>query len=81
MDNKRKNDNDAKKSGKVKINALKLNKETVKDLTDNEAKRVLGGRKNEPTRAACSNPCPATKLLCPHKTTVPAGCPPTVVNG
>jgi hypothetical protein len=32
------------------------------------------------TAANCSNPCPKTKLLCPHKTTVPAGCPSTVTK-
>ena len=31
------------KAGKKKIKVLNLNKETVKNLTDNEAKRVKGG--------------------------------------
>ncbi len=30
--------------GKVKVGKLKLNRETVKDLTDSERKRVKGGR-------------------------------------
>ncbi len=30
------------------------------------------------TAASCSNPCPQTKVLCPHPTTVKAGCPSTV---
>ncbi len=32
------------------------------------------------TAANCSNPCPNTKLLCPHKTTVPGHCPSTVTK-
>lgn len=32
------------------------------------------------TAANCSNPCRKTKLLCPHKTTVPGGCPSTVTK-
>lgn len=32
------------------------------------------------TAANCSNPCPKTKLLCPHKTTVPGHCPSTVTK-
>jgi len=31
------------KSRKVKVNELKLNKETVKDLTDSEAGNIKGG--------------------------------------
>jgi hypothetical protein len=67
MDNKRKNDNDARKSGKVKVGSLKLNKETVKDLTDNEAKRVMGGAIHRDTRAACpSRICTLTPESCPN---------------
>jgi|GEM_PF-3975045 len=32
-----------KKESRVKVNKLKLNKETVKDLTDAETKKVQGG--------------------------------------
>jgi hypothetical protein len=32
------------------------------------------------TAANCSNPCRKTLLLCPHKTTVPGGCPSTVTK-
>jgi len=73
---KKKQDSSEKRS-KKKVSDLKLNKETVKDLTDSELKKVQGGR-GAATAASCSNPCPATVLLCPHKTTVPAGCPSTV---
>ncbi|PYS92924.1 MAG: hypothetical protein DMF64_07285 [Acidobacteria bacterium] len=31
------------KKGKVKVGKLKLNKETIKDLTGNEARRIKGG--------------------------------------
>lgn len=57
--------------------ALKLSKETVKTL-----KAKGKGPKKPPatTGKPCSNPCPKTVLLCPHKTTVPAGCNPTVVK-
>lgn len=32
-----------KKKGRVKVDKLKLNKETVKDLTNSEAEKVKGG--------------------------------------
>jgi predicted ribosomally synthesized peptide with nif11-like leader len=47
------------------------------ELSDADLTVVAGGR-GASTAANCSNPCPATKLLCPHATTVPAGCPSTV---
>jgi hypothetical protein len=75
-----KNDNDSENKGKVKVGNLRLNKETVKDLTDSESKQIKGGA-IAISAARCSDPCPATKLLCPHATTVPAGCSPTVVKG
>ena len=62
--------------GKSKGKKLALNKETLKDLSPG-SDAVKGGAKVG-TAAACSNPCPATHLLCPHRTTVPAGCPSTV---
>ena len=31
------------KKSRVKVGKLKLNKETIKDLTENEAKKVKGG--------------------------------------
>jgi hypothetical protein len=60
---------------------LALNKETLKDLSPSSTAGVQGGLLKGLTGAACSDPCPATKLLCPHKTTVPAGCPSTVTGG
>jgi predicted ribosomally synthesized peptide with nif11-like leader len=47
------------------------------ELSDADLTVVAGGL-GATTAANCSNPCPATKLLCPHKTTVPGGCPSTV---
>ena len=44
------------------------------DLTDSELGEISGGA-SATTAASCSNPCPATKLLCPHKTKVTGGCP------
>jgi len=44
------------------------------DLTDSDLSEISGGV-GATTAAACSNPCPATKLLCPHKTQVTGGCP------
>ena len=41
---------------------LTLNKQTLKDLTP-EAGKIKGGRAAD-TGAACSDPCPVTKLLC-----------------
>ncbi|MBA3768426.1 MAG: hypothetical protein H0W99_15890 [Acidobacteria bacterium] len=37
------------KKGRVKVGKLKLNKETVKDLTGSEAKKIKGGKKPKPT--------------------------------
>ena len=38
-----KKDNASEKKGRVKISKLRVNKETVKDLTDKEAERIKGG--------------------------------------
>ena len=75
----KKKQNSSGKRDKKKVSQLKLNKETVKDLTDGELNKVQGGAAVG-TGASCSDPCPATKLLCPHKTTVPAGCPSKVTS-
>jgi hypothetical protein len=68
-------------SGKHKPQAKKLNinKDTVQNLSDDDLGKAQGG-KGVATAASCSDPCAATKLLCPHKTTVPAGCPSTVTS-
>jgi hypothetical protein len=42
------------------------------------AELIILAAKN--TAANCSNPCRKTILLCPHKTTVPGGCPSTVTK-
>ena len=44
MVTKTKKQNATEKRQKVKVSDLKLNKETVKDLTDSETKKVKGGR-------------------------------------
>jgi hypothetical protein len=67
-------------TSKGKSKKLGLNKETLKDLSPGSGDVKGGLGKGGGTAAACSNPCPATKLLCPHKTTVPAGCPSTVTR-
>lgn len=69
------------KGSKGKGKKLGLNKETLKDLSPSSTggDAVQGG-KGANTAANCSSPCPATKLLCPHKTTVPGGCPSTVTQ-
>jgi len=77
MVTKKKKRNITEERSKAKVSDLKLNKETVKDLTDSEAAKIIGGV--HATGAACSVPCPATKLLCPRASTVPAECNPTVV--
>jgi hypothetical protein len=54
----------AGKKGRVKVGKLKLNKETVKDLTGSQLKKLQGGRTVN-TAAACSSPCdPPTRVLC-----------------
>jgi mersacidin/lichenicidin family type 2 lantibiotic len=46
------------------------------DLTDSDLAEISGGVKPPTTQGGpCSNPCPATHLLCPHKTLVTGGCP------
>lgn len=48
----------AAKKGRVKVGKLKLNKETVKDLTGRERKKIKGGVASNPglgcTREACT---------------------------
>jgi len=45
--------------GKVKVGKMKLNKETVKDLSAAEKKQVKGGQKPEgyTKQSACNNEC------------------------
>jgi hypothetical protein len=62
----------------MSLKKLSLNKETLKNLQPAELNQVSGGLYAVSTAASCSNPCPKTQLLCPHATTVPAGCPSTV---
>jgi hypothetical protein len=59
---------------KPKAKKLNINKDTVQSLSDDDLGKVQGG-KGTTTAASCSNPCPATKLLCPHKTKITGGCP------
>jgi hypothetical protein len=49
----------SEKKGRVKVGKLQLNKETVKDLSEKEAKGVKGGKpKPIPRTAGCSyEPC------------------------
>ena len=54
----------AEKRGKTKVSDLKLNKDTVKDLTDSEAAKIVGGRG-------------LTALACGNQTTLAAGCSPS----
>lgn len=65
MVTKKRNRSATEKGGKKKVNDLKLDKETVKDLTDSEAKRIQGGRA---ISARCTGPtsCGCTPtVLCP----------------
>lgn len=45
------------KKGRVKVGKLKLNRETVKDLADSEARRVKGG-------AAKTRECVVETVVC-----------------
>ncbi len=48
----------AKKQGKVKVGKLKLNRETVKDLTDTESKKLRGGARPQQASAdSCAPTC------------------------
>ncbi len=44
------------KRDKVKVGKLKLNKETVKDLSDKQARGVKGGRATPPPDTYCCGP-------------------------
>lgn len=52
-----------KNKGKVKIDPLKINTETIQDLTDADAQKVRGGFGIlGPTDAECSNDCRPVSL-------------------
>lgn len=48
-----------KKKGKVKVGKLKVNKETVKDLTGNQQKEIRGGARTYPKTLLCPSKFPA----------------------
>jgi hypothetical protein len=50
------------KKGKVKVGKLNLNKETVKELTGSQAKRVQGGLANKCASYPAS--CKLSDLVC-----------------
>jgi hypothetical protein len=52
------------KKGKVKVGKLNLNKETVKELTGSQAKRVQGGVANKCASYPAS--CKPSDLVCPR---------------
>ena len=54
MVTKKKRTVSATKKGRVKVGTLKLNKETVKDLSGREIKGIKGGVLNKTTSAAIS---------------------------
>ena len=43
---------------KAKVGKLKIKKETVKDLTDQDLKNVVGGMMVRPDSYSTNNPCP-----------------------
>jgi len=54
-------------TSRVKVKKLKLNKETVKDLTSGEQKQVKGGLSlvsGNFTLVACTNLCPSRNVGC-----------------
>jgi hypothetical protein len=54
MVTKKKKQTPTEKRGKAKVSDLKLNKETVKDLTDSEQEQIRGGRIINNPSAKCS---------------------------
>jgi len=50
--------------GKVKVGKLNLNKETVKDLAEAEAKKVQGGLRREASAISCAPTCDGS-YTCP----------------
>jgi len=52
------------KKGKVKVGKLNLNKETVKELTSSQAKRVQGGVGTKCVSYPAS--CKPSDLVCPR---------------
>ena len=54
----------AKKKGKVKVGKLKLNKETVKDLSAKAQQKVKGGLAPTLTCGGCSITCGTVCVKC-----------------
>jgi hypothetical protein len=54
---KRDNETEPKK-GRVKFGKLKLDKETVKDLSGSEKKQIKGGAKRQASAVSCAPTCP-----------------------
>jgi hypothetical protein len=50
--------------GKVKVGKLNLNKETLKDLADADAKKVRGGLKRQASANSCAPTCDGS-YTCP----------------
>jgi hypothetical protein len=50
---------------KAKIEKLELNRETVQDLTEDEADAVEGGNVNQSRRFGCTGRCKPSKTACP----------------
>jgi hypothetical protein len=53
--------------GRIKVEKLKLNKETVKDLTPNDMQNVRGGWIRPPISWGCPQPPPSSSN-CPKQT-------------
>lgn len=53
-----------KKTSRVKVGKLKLNKETVKDLTVKNAKQIRAGAACAESRSKCHSDNPPTGLIC-----------------
>ena len=47
----------AKKQGKAKVGKLRLNRETVKSLTEAESKKLRGGLRRQASAISCAPTC------------------------
>ena len=57
----KKNDNKSEKKSRVKIGKLRVNKETVEDLTDKEATQIKGGAMADTTCTVYYSYCKCPK--------------------
>lgn len=56
-----------KDQGKVKVDPLKINTETVQDLTEDETSQIKGGLLQQSLYGACTGNCPTEYVGCTER--------------